>query len=472
MNIKELLRIQMKKKLIRKTVILSLSMVLAACAVGPDYKPIDIDLGASFLHAPDGQWQLAEKAKIESGASWWTIFNDADLSNLMLELNKNNLDIVQAQAQFASAQANLANTRSGLFPSIGLSGSVDRSGQANRSPENSYSLSSAVNWELDLWGRVRRNIEADDAALLASEADLDAVQLSMQKSLAQTYFEVRASELQDAFLDKTLLEYQRALQMTENRYQAGVASSADVAAARTQLEQAKVQKIRQTWQRQQQINAIALLLGKIPADFSMPTVQQIAKIPEVPVGVPSMLLLNRPDVSAAERRVAQANAKIGVAQSAWFPDITLNAQGGFRAAEFASWLTAPARFWTLGPSLALTIFDAGARSAQVRLAQSDYDAQAAVYRKTVLDAMREVEDYLVQSQALVDEQQAQMKALAAANETLRQINNQYKEGIVDYLDVVQAQTSAFNAEQNAIDIRSQRLQAAILLIAAQGGVIE
>lgn len=454
---------------IKRSSLLLISVLVSACAVGPDYQAINIDVGDAYLYAPAGEWQKADDIAVANTDDWWVIFGDTDLNVLMHDLNINNLDIAQAQAQYDGAMAALAGTRSGLFPTIDAGASKTRSGQGSSSVDNAYSLSAGLNWELDLWGRVRRSIEADDAAMLASKSDLAAVQLSMQKALAETYFDVRASELQDDFLDKTLAEYERALRMTQNRYDAGIASSADVAAARTQLEQAKVTKIRQNWQRQQKINAIALLLGKTPASFAMPSGKPMPKTPAVPVGVPSKLLIQRPDVAAAERRVAQANAKIGVAQSAWFPDITISADGGYRAAEFVSWLTAPARFWTLGPSLALTIFDGGARSAQLKSAEADYDEKAAAYRKTVLDAIREVEDYLVQSQALVAEQSAQNQALIAATETLRQINNQYKEGLVDYLEVVQAQTSAFNAEQNAIDLQAQRLQAAVLLIAAQGG---
>lgn len=450
---------------------LAVCLSLGACAVGPDYKPVELSTGATYANAPAGSWQLAEQADLRLRQNWWEIFSDLQLNVLMQQLNANNLDIAQAQAQFVAAQASLAGTESGLWPTLDASASKTRSGQ-NDNTANSYNLTAGLSWELDLWGRVRRSIEADDAAMLASQADLQAVRLSMQKTLAQTYFEVRAAELQIEFLQQTLAQYQRAYDLTNNRYQAGLASSADVAAAKTQLEQARVQQIRQGWQRQQQLNAIALLLGTVPAKFHLSASNNLAQAPNVPVGIPSMLLLQRPDVAAAERRVAQANARIGIAQSAWFPDLTISAQGGYRAAELASWLTAPARFWTLGPSLALSIFDGGKRSADVRLAQANYDAQAANYRKTVLDAIREVEDYLIQAQALAHEAQAQQAALQAAKDTLRQVNNQYQAGMVDYLSVVQAQTSAFNAEQNVISLQSQQLQTAIALIAAQGGWLE
>jgi NodT family efflux transporter outer membrane factor (OMF) lipoprotein len=257
--------------------------------------------------------------------------------------------------------------------------------------------------------------------------------------------------------------------MTRNRLAAGVASPADVAAASAQLEQTRVQRIRLGWQRQQQIHAVAVLVGEVPSQFQMPGGQGLPAVPGVPAGVPSSLLEHRPDIAAAERRAAQANAQIGVAQAAWFPNLTLSAEGGYSAGAFASWITAPARFWTLGPALALTIFDGGARSAAVSQARAAYDAQAAAYRKTVLDALREVEDALVQAHDMIDEQAAQDRALAAARESVRQTVNQYQAGLVDYLNVVQAQASALNAEQNALSLRAQRLDAAVQLVAALGG---
>lgn len=456
----------------RHLVALAGCLALGACAVGPDYhRPVQ-DVGVAYANAPDGKWQRAQPADGALSAAWWRLFGDADLDDLMARMPRGNLDIAQAEAQYRQAQAALGTARAGLFPSAGLSSSVNRGGQGLAgvdNPANSYSLSGSVSWEADLWGRVRRDIESARAGAQASAADLDAMRLSLRSTLAQAYFGVRASQLQDALLARTLDEYARALEMTRNRYAAGVASPADVAAASAQLDQTRVQRIRLGWQREQQVHAIAVLLGQVPADFRMPPGTGLPAVPAIPVGIPSALLQHRPDVAAAERRVAQANAKIGVAQAAWFPDLTLSAQGGYRAGEFASWIMAPARFWTLGPALALTLFDGGARSAAVQSAQAAYDAQAASYRKTVLDALREVEDALVQSQAQVDEQAAQDQALAAARETLRQVTNQYQAGLVDYLNVVQAQTSALSAEQNSLSLRAQRLTAAVQLMAALGG---
>ncbi len=447
------------------------ALALSACAVGPDYRRPVQDVGTAYAHAPEGRWIPADTQPRALPADWWTLFGDAVLDDLMDRMPRGNLDLAQAEAQFREARAALDSARAGLFPTLGVSGSMNRAGEGVSgpgNPGNTYSLSATASWEVDLWGRVRRDVEAARAGEQASAADLDAMRLSLRSTLAQAYFGVRSSQLQDALLARTLDEYARALEMTRNRLAAGVASPADVAAASAQLDQARAQRIRLGWQREQQIHAIAVLLGQVPASFRLSGGAGLPAVPDVPVGVPSALLLRRPDVAGAERRTAQANARIGVAQAAWFPDLTLSAQGGYRAAEFASWIMAPARFWTLGPALAASLFDGGARAA-VASARAAYDAQAAAYRKTVLDALREVEDALVQSQALAEEQAARDRALAAARETLRQVTNQYRAGLVDYLSVVQAQTSALSAEQTSLDVRAERLTASAQLIAALGG---
>lgn len=464
------------RSLMRRTRIALLAagcaLLLGACAVGPDYQRPAVQTGAAYRHAPDGQWRQAQPGTIALAANWWRVFGDADLDGMMGSLVHDNLDIAVAEAQYRQARAALDRARAGLFPTVGASGTYTRAGRGHATadnPSNEYGLSVSANWEADLWGKVRRGVEAGRAGLEAGAADLAAVRLSMQATLAQAYFAVRANEAQAALLDRTVEEYARALQMTRNRYDAGVAASADVAAASVQLENARTQQIRLGWQREQQVHAIAALLGRTPAAFTMPAGAGVPEVPEVPAGVPSTLLERRPDVAASERRVAEANARIGVAQAAWFPDLTLGAQVGYRAAEFVDWLSAPARFWTLGPTLALTLFDGGARRAELESARAAYDAQAAAYRKTVLDAVREVEDALAQTNAMAREQASQARALAAARETLRQTTNQYEAGLVDYLSVVQAQTSALSAEQAALDLRAQRLDAAVRLIVALGG---
>ncbi len=328
------------------------ALALSACAVGPDYRRPVQDVGTAYAHAPEGRWIPADTQPRALPADWWTLFGDAVLDDLMDRMPRGNLDLAQAEAQFREARAALDSARAGLFPTLGVSGSMNRAGEGVSgpgNPGNTYSLSATASWEVDLWGRVRRDVEAARAGEQASAADLDAMRLSLRSTLAQAYFGVRSSQLQDALLARTLDEYARALEMTRNRLAAGVASPADVAAASAQLDQARAQRIRLGWQREQQIHAIAVLLGQVPASFRLSGGAGLPAVPDVPVGVPSALLLRRPDVAGAERRTAQANARIGVAQAAWFPDLTLSAQGGYRAAEFASWIMAPARFWTLGP---------------------------------------------------------------------------------------------------------------------------
>lgn len=447
------------------------SLMLSACAVGPDYRRPAQEVGSAYGGAPDGQWYPA-RPEMAVAQGWWHAFGDQTLDDLMARMPRANPDLAQSEAQYRQARAALAASRAALFPTVGASTSVGRGAQGASSaggPATTYTMTGSVNWEADLWGRVRRNVEAARASAQASEADLAAMRLSLQSTLAQAYFAVRLSQLQDALLARTLREYSLALEMTRNRLAAGIASPADVAAASAQLDQTRVQRIRLGWQRGQQVHAIAVLLGEVPARFRLPDGQGLPTVPGVPAGIPSSLLQHRPDIAAAERRAAQANAQIGVAQAAWFPNLTLSAQGGYSAGAFASWITAPARFWTLGPALAMTIFDGGARSAAVTQARAAYDAQAAAYRKTVLDALREVEDALVQAHDMIDEQAAQDRALTAARETLRQTVNQYQAGLLDYLSVVQAQATALSAEQNALSLRAQRLDVVVQLVAALGG---
>ncbi|MBV6273362.1 efflux transporter outer membrane subunit [Alcaligenaceae bacterium CGII-47] len=451
-------------------------IVLAGCAVGPNYQRPTLDIGETYKEATDAPpgWKPVQRLDASTQAQWWLPFSDPELNRLMAALPQGNMDLAQAQAQYRQAQAALASTRAGFFPVVGASTGLSRSGQGARidagdNPSNTYSLSGTVSWEPDLWGKISRAAESDRAGVQASAADVAGVRLSMQSALAQTYFAVRVADAEIELLRRTVQEYERAFTMTQNRYAAGVAAPSDVAAATVQLENARTQLIRQGWQRAQQEHALAVLVGRVPSAFALAANAQVPQVPEIPVGVPSALLERRPDVAAAERRVAQANARIGVAQAAWFPDLTLSAQGGYRAGVWTQWLSAPALFWSLGPTLALTLFDGGARQAGMDAARAAHDAQTASYRQTVLNAMREVEDYLVQTHSMVREQQTQARALAAARETLRQVNDQYAAGIVDYLSVVQAQTSAFNAEQSALSLQAQRLAATVQLIAALGG---
>ncbi len=455
---------------------LVLVLALAGCAVGPDYVAPTVAVGEGYKEVAG--WKQAQPSDDALRADWWRLYDDAELDRLMAELLASNLNIIQAEAQYREAQALLRGANAGFFPTVSAGASVARagsgSGQASSSASGSsassqYSVNGAVSWEPDLWGEVRRTIEAGEAGAQASTADLANTRLSMQSTLTQTYFRLRGLDAEKRLYEQTVKAYEQSLQMTQNRYAVGVAAQADVAAARTQLENARVQYQATERQRAQFEHALAVLMGRAPSDFGLAFSPGIVDVPTIPVGLPSHLLERRPDVAAAERRTAAANAQIGIAQAAWFPDLTLSAQGGFRSGQWAQWLTAPFNFWSLGPSLALTIFDGGARQARVDQTRAAYDAQVAGYRLTVLTALREVEDYLVQLHGLGREQDTQARALAAARESLELTRNQYEAGIIDFLSVVQVQTSALAAERSALSLKTERLIASVQLIAALGG---
>lgn len=465
------------------------TLALAGCAVGPDYQRPAVDVGADFRQATiaadpqaNAGWVQAQPGVAPLRADWWVLYGDARLNELMAEFDEGNLDVQLAEARYRQAQAALQSARSGFFPTVGSNASVERSGSGGGSASgsgggasfgggasNSYALVASVSWEIDLWGRVRRSVEAGQAALDASSADIDAIRLSMRSTLAQTYFSLRVTDAEIRLMEQTVQAYERSLTLTQNRYAAGVAMQADVAAARTQIENARTQLLALQRQRAQLEHAIAVLLGRAPSAFALAPSNEVPQLPAIPVGVPAELLQRRPDLQAAERRIAEANAQIGVAQAAWFPALTLGGQGGFRAGQWAEWLTAPARFWSLGPALALTLFDGGARNATIEQARASYDIQAVSWRQAVLTALQEVEDLLVQLRVMGLEQVTQGRALESARESLRLTQNQYEAGLIDYLSVVQTETTALSTERAALSLLEDRLTASARLMAALGG---
>jgi len=456
---------------------LALALLLAGCAVGPDYQRPAIDVGAGFKEGEGTVpgWKRAQPADQAERGEWWRVYGDATLDALMAHLNTANQTVAQAEANYRQAQALVNSARSAFFPTVGADAGLTRAGNGTSSQStgtstsNQYSLSGSVSWELDVWGRIRRQVESSQASAAASGADLAATRLSAQSALAQNYLQLRILDEQKRLLDATVAAYERSLQLTRNRYEAGVAGKADVAVAETQLENTRAQSIDLDWQRGQYEHAIAVLVGLAPSRFALPPAPFTQQLPEIPVALPATLLERRPDVAAAERRAAAANADIGVAVAAWFPDLTLSASGGFRSGQFGDLLTAPARFWSLGPALALTIFDGGAREAQIASARAAYDSQAAAYRQSVLVALREVEDYLIQLRVMAQEQEVQRRALTSARESLRLTRNQYEAGLVDYLSVAVVEATALNAERSALTLLGNRLNASVQLIAALGG---
>jgi len=453
---------------------------ISACAVGPDYQRPAIAVGEEFKASQSDTanpgWVRAQPQDDVLRSDWWTVFEDETLDQMMDNLLGANFDLARAEALYRQSQATLKATQAGFFPTLGASTSATRSGQGagdaggGSGVQNHYNLTGTVSWEADVWGRIRRSVESERAAVQASAADVATTRLSLQSTLAQTYFRLLALDVETDLLRRTVQAYERSLTLTTNRLAVGVATPADVAVSTTQLENSRVQLQGLIWQRSQLEHALAALQGLAPSTFSLGTSSELpVTVPAIPVGVPARLLERRPDVAAAERRAQQANASIGVAQAAWFPDLTLTAQGGFRSGQWAQWLTAPAQFWSLGPALAMTLFDAGARTARVEQMRAAYDAQAASYRQSVLTALREVEDVMVQLDGLSREAGIQQRALQAARESLMLTRYQYDAGLIDYLSVVQVETTALNTERATLSLKANRLLATVQLITALGG---
>ena len=463
-----------------KPIILILPLLLGACTLGPDYVRPTVDTPIAFKEL-DG-WKIAQPRDQEIRGNWWQIFNDPLLNSLEEQVSISNQNLAQAEARFRQARALVQSARAAYFPSVGGSAAVTRSSGSSRGssqstvsggtssgPSTSHSLALDANWEPDLWGRVRRTVETNEANAQASFADLEATRLSMQAQLAQNYFQLRMLDTQQQLLDRTIVDYQRSLQLTQNQYAVGVVAKETVIQAQTQLKTTQTQAIDIGVQRAQLEHAIALLIGKPASVFSIPLASLTVTVPPPPSGVPSTLLERRPDIAAAERRIASANAQIGVAKAAYFPALTLSASGGFASSSFTNWLSAPSRFWSLGPALAQTIFDGGARKAQTEQAVANYDASVAAYRQTVLTGFQEVEDNLAALRILEQEAAMQDEALQYARQSVALTTNQYKAGIVSYLNVIQVQATALDSERNALNILNRRLSASILLIKALGG---
>lgn len=463
--------------------------LLGACAVGPDYRKPTAPLGVEFKEAA-GWKQAAPSDEIARG-TWWEIYADPVLNGLMGQIDISNQTLAQSEAQYRQALAVIRGTRAAQFPTLTGSVSGTRSGSGASSGtsttttgstttvipstggtstlRNQFNASLSASWEVDVWGRIRRNIEADSAGVQASAANLAAARLSAQSSLARNYFQLRVMDEQKRLLEATIKIYERSLRLNENRYGVGVGAKAEIAQARTQLESTRAQSVDLDWQRAQLEHAIAILVGRPPSEFSIAPTLLNASLPDIPVGLPSELLERRPDIAAAERQMQEANARIGVATAAYFPTLTISASGGYRNATVADWLTAPARFWSLGPALAAPLFDGGLRRAQVAQASATYDQQVAVYRQTVLTALSEVENNLVQLRVMADEAVVQQRALDAARQSLQLTTNQYEAGIIDFLSLVTVQTTALNNERTMLTLLGNRLTASVQLIAAIGG---
>jgi NodT family efflux transporter outer membrane factor (OMF) lipoprotein len=423
------------------------------------------------------EWKVAEPRDDMFHGSWWEIFNDPELNSLEEQVNISNQNIAMAEAQFRQATALVRTATSSFFPVITANPAATRSlkssniGQGTSGTNTVYTAAplNISSWELDVWGRIRRNVEAAQASAQASAADLEGVRLSVHAALAQNYFFVRALDRQKQILDATVQAYRRSLELTTNQYKSGVVSRADLLQADTQLKTIQAQAIDVGVQRAQTEHAIALLVGKPASGFSIHFSPLDATPPSMPVGVPSELLERRPDIAGAERRAAAANAQIGAAKAAYFPTVTLTGSMGYQSTDTFSWFAWPSRFWSVGPAIAEALFDGGLRGALNDQARAVYDANVASYRQTVLTGFQEVEDNLAALRVLEQEALAQDEAVKAARKSLEFSFNQYKQGTVSYLNVIVAQVAALNSERTAVSILGRRMTASVLLIKALGG---
>ncbi|QBQ96218.1 efflux transporter outer membrane subunit [Paraburkholderia pallida] len=458
----------------------ALAFQLSGCAVGPNYHKPAAAVPASYKEAPEG-WKVAQPGDTTDRGPWWLIYDDAQLNGLMDQLNANNQTVAQYAAAYRQARALVGEARAAYFPVVSASFSGSRSRTPSRvSSSNSgftggSSISNNVNlgldatWEPDLWGKVSRTVSAQEAGQQGAAADLANARLSAQATLAQTYFTLRSLDAQQKLLDDTVVAYQKSLQLTQNQYAQGVAGRADVIQAQTQLQSAQAAAIDNGVARAQDEHALAVLVGQPASTFSVPPSPLTATPPIVPVTMPSALLERRPDIASAERKAAAANEQIGVAISAFFPTLTLSASGGFESSVLSQLLSMPSRFWTLGPSLAGTVFDAGLRSAQTEAARAAYDQQVAVYRQTVLAAFQDVEDNLASQRILAQEIVVQQQAVESAQHALQIVTNEYKAGTTDYQNVLSSQTTAFTAQQKLASIAGQRMVSSVGLVKALGG---
>ena len=461
-----------------------LALLTAACAVGPDYKRPSAPVPAAFKEqAPPGntaaaedRWKPAEPRDDAHRGKWWEVFADPQLNALEEQVAISNQNIAQAEAQFRGARAAVRGARSDFYPTVTATASATRSQPSTGSTAvvrsgttNVYSLAGDLSWEVDVFGRVRRNVEGSVANAQASAADLESVRLTMQAELALDYFELRGLDSQKALLDTNIAALDKALGMTVNRFNQGVVSGVDVAQAQTQLETTRAQATDLRIRRAQLEHAIATLTGKPPSDLTLAPSVGVAPPPDVPPALPSDLLERRPDIAGSERRVAAANAQVGVATAAFFPRLLLAATGGYESTKLADWFSLPSRFWSIGPSVIATIFDGGKRRAATEQARAAHEAAVAVYRLNVLTSFQEVEDNLAALRILAEESDQLAQAVSAAERSLAIARNRYLAGTTTYLEVVTAQTVAIANELSAVDIQVRRMTASVNLIKALGG---
>jgi NodT family efflux transporter outer membrane factor (OMF) lipoprotein len=461
-------------------------LFVAACTVGPDYQKPPTPMPATYKEAVDPAtgiaWRSARPADAVDRGAWWSVFRDPVLDDLERQIDVSNQNVQAAAARFRQAEAIAAQARASFFPTATFDASAQRSrtsggrvGQTGIASGNTgrignlFTLSTTASWTPDLWGRLARSVEGDVAAAQASAGDLASARLAAQGQLASSYVQLRIADELQRLLKASVQAYAESLRITENQYNAGIVSASDVAQARTQLESTRAQAIAAGVARAQFEHAIAVLIGKPPAEVTIAPVATVLALPEIPAELPAELLQRRPDIAAAERRMAAANAQIGVAEAAFFPAVTLSADYGISAAMLKRLFNTASRMWSLGETLAQTLFDAGARHAVVAQNRAAFDAAVADYRQVVLTGLQQVEDQLAALRILAGQAAAQDIAVASSREAARIFFNQYKAGTVAYTNVIVAQTAALANAETALNIRQSRLVAAVALIQALGG---
>jgi NodT family efflux transporter outer membrane factor (OMF) lipoprotein len=460
------------------TVAACAAVLAAGCTVGPNYVKPKADVPPAFVETP-ANWKQAQPSDAIGKGKWWEIYQDSQLNDLEAQVDVSNQSLKAAQAQFAEARAALKVTRSQKYPTVSLDPSAARdrvsahrplfNSQLSTQDYNDFILPLDVSYEADLWGRVRRLVEASRSEAQASAADLANVSLSLHAELATDYFQLRGLDAEKQLLDVTVQSYEKALQLTQNRFQGGLTSAVDVAQAQTILETTRAQAVDVGVQRSAYQHAIAVLIGKPASVFSLPALPLDAQPPVIPSGMPSDLLERRPDISAAERRVQEQNAQIGVAKAAYYPLVTLSGSGGFESTVFTTLIQGPSGLYSLGGQAAQTLFDAGKRKGTLQQAQATYEQSVDQYRATILTAFQEVEDNLAALRILEDESSTQARAVAAAQHSLSLSETRYRGGVTNYLEVTTAESAALSDEVTAVNLLTRRMAASVLLIKALGG---
>jgi NodT family efflux transporter outer membrane factor (OMF) lipoprotein len=462
-----------------------LAALTGGCVVGPDYARPPVV--TPEVYKENAGWKVAEPRDDVLRGQWWRLFGDPSLDALEEQVSLANQDLQVAEATYRQARALVRQARAAYFPTVTAGVGYARSRQSDtlgspsgssssgkgravsNQPVSTFQLPIEVAWTPDFWGRVRRAVESGRASAQASAGDLETARLSFQAELAQNYFQLRMLDAQKRLLDDTIAAFANALQLTRNRQASGVASRVDVVQAETQLRTTQALAVDVGVARAQTEHAIALLIGAPASTFSLPRVPLAAAPPPVPVGVPSALLERRPDIAAAERRMAAANAQIGIAIAAYYPTVTLSFSGGLESSSVSQWFTWPSRFWSVGPAITETVYDGGLRKAQTDEARAAYDGSVGAYRQTVLTAFQGVEDNLAALRILEEEARVQDEAVGFAQESVRLTTNQYKAGVVGYINVITVQTIALNDQITAVQLLGRRMVAAVLLIQALGG---